>query len=90
MDSVRFSIFGRVQGVNMRRMVQDKACDLGISGYVYNDESSSSVVHGFLQGDRVDELLDFIRSSPGFSEVESVEVFDVGFDENVVDFRILR
>ena len=57
-----------VQMVNLRFLTLEKARELKLSGYIRNDKGGSValVVEG--ESDRVDELIAWINSNPGFTE----------------------
>jgi len=48
--SVAFEVHGRVQGVFFRAYTRDKACSLGLVGYVMNTRGGT--VEGVIQGGR--------------------------------------
>ncbi|HLC45616.1 MAG TPA: acylphosphatase, partial [archaeon] len=68
----------RVQGVFFRASIAEKARGLGVKGWVRNARDSG-VVEGVFQGrnDAVKALIEFLKASPGKSEVERIEVREV-------------
>ncbi len=83
MDSratVRF--LGRVQGVYFRAHCEEKARSLGLRGYVRNREDGS--VEAVFEGkrSRIEECIEWNRTSQPRAEVDSVDVvWDVPTDE---------
>ena len=65
---------GRVQGVFFRDSTRRRAEAAGVAGWVRN--TADGTVEAIFEGDEaaVEELVEFIRSGPGRSEVSSVEV----------------
>lgn len=74
MKTVHLLIKGRVQGVFFRVSTQMKAKSLKVKGWVRNLPSGE--VEAVAQGEegKVDELISYLKSSPGNAEVESVDV----------------
>ncbi len=71
---VRATALGRVQGVGFRAFTVDRAGDLGVLGWVRNQDDGSVAVHA--EGDpvAVDALIDALRAGPLGAQVERVEV----------------
>lgn len=90
MIAVNLRIFGKVQNVSFRKMVLEQARMLRIKGWIRNT-TSINVVEACLQGDRknVESLVDFIRSSPGKSQVEELKVREVKIKKKYLDFTWL-
>jgi acylphosphatase len=67
---------GRVQGVFFRDSVRREAERRGVAGWASNRSDGS--VEAVFEGDPadVDWMVEYSRSSPGSSEVSSLEVFD--------------
>ena len=65
---------GRVQGVFFRDSTRRRAEAAGVAGWVRN--TADGTVEAVFEGDEaaVEELVEFIRSGPGNSEVSSVDV----------------
>ncbi len=71
-EEVEIKIYGRVQGVNLRSMIRNKALELGIKGLVMNrDDGSVEIV---AQGKRkaLVEIISWIEKNPGFSSVKGL------------------
>ena len=74
MKGVRATVRGRVQGVGFREATVRTAGELGLLGWVRNDEEGGVRVHAEGSDAAVSELLDFLRSGPRGARVEAVEV----------------
>ena len=74
MKRVRFVARGRVQGVFFRDSVRREAERRGVAGWVRNrgDGAVDGAFEG--QGENVDGMVEFCRSGPGESRVESLDV----------------
>lgn len=72
MSLVKIRIFGLVQGVFLRHNISQKAKELGVNGYVCNLDDGS--VYAEAQGERskLEELIAWIKNSPGRSKVKKV------------------
>jgi acylphosphatase len=90
MKEIKLEICGRVQGVNFRNMVFVKAKELGLKGFVRNVDDGS--VEAVLQGKitKIEELIDWIKDSPGLSHVETVKKEWREANNEYEDFRIIR
>jgi acylphosphatase len=67
---------GRVQGVFFRDATRREARSRGVAGWARN--RSDGAVEAVFEGEpaAVEAMVDFIRRSPGHSEVEDVEVVE--------------
>ncbi|XP_073976526.1 acylphosphatase-2-like [Rhodnius prolixus] len=61
--SLRFEVFGKVQGVFFRKYTRDKAIKLGLKGFVQNTESGTVI--GMVEGnrDKVDEMKEWLTKT---------------------------
>ncbi|MBX4212060.1 acylphosphatase [Candidatus Pacearchaeota archaeon] len=69
---VRAKIYGRVQGVTFRKQVQSFAIKEDIRGYVENNDDGSVFVLAQGAEGKLKRLIEWIKSSPGISEVSNV------------------
>lgn len=85
---VRVIVSGRVQGVNFRRYTQLTAEQLGVRGWVRN--LATGAVEACFEGDAeaVDALLEWCRSGPPSSRVESLDIQEQTFTGEFPDFQI--
>ena len=90
MESIRIRVFGRVQGVYYRASTQQKAKELGLTGWVRN--CSDGTVEVLAQGKRTDlnALMRWCEDGPPLARVQKVNVHWNEQNEEHTDFRILR
>jgi acylphosphatase len=68
-------VHGRVQGVFFRAFVRDHAVALGLAGYVKNKPGGRSIeVHAEGEKDKLEELLNYLRTGPSRAKVDRVDV----------------
>jgi acylphosphatase len=74
---------GFVQGVSLRKYIQNKADSLGLKGFVQNQSDGSVIVEA--EGEEIDliELFEFIKSGPGMAEPEKIKYH---FSNNIDNF----
>jgi DNA ligase D-like protein (predicted 3'-phosphoesterase) len=72
--AVRAVVRGKVQGVFFRDATLEQAGDLGVLGWVRNEDDGTVGVHAEGRAAGVDELVAFLGSGPPAARVESVEV----------------
>jgi acylphosphatase len=88
LQSRRFLVRGRVQGVGFRWFVEREAHILGIAGWVRNNHDGS--VEVLAQGTR-DQLMGLhsrLREGPRAARVDAVEVSEVAPQAGLSSFRI--
>jgi DNA ligase D-like protein (predicted 3'-phosphoesterase) len=71
---VRATVRGRVQGVGFREAAVRRAGDLGVLGWVRNEDDGTVLVHAEGPDEAVDALLEWLGEGPGGAEIEEVEV----------------
>ena len=84
----KIRIRGRVQGVYFRASTSDMARELGLVGFVSNQEDGS--VYAEVEGDKaqLEKFLDWCHQGPGSAVVEKVDCEEgdlVGFHEFKID-----
>jgi undecaprenyl diphosphate synthase len=74
LTEAEIKVFGRVQGVAFRYNVRKHALSNGLRGYVLNRDDGSVFIS--VQGTRVEIelMIEWIKSGPGFSNVEKVDI----------------
>jgi len=83
-------LHGRVQGIGFRWTISNYARNNNLNGWVANQSDSS--VKAILQGNKnqLDNFLDWIKKSPGFSKVTSLD-FKINKPKQIFrDFTIKR
>ncbi len=80
---MNIQVRGFVQGVELRKNIQDKSNELNLRGLVQNQSDGSVVVEA--EGEEISliELFTYIKSGPGMSEPEKIKYH---FSENIEDF----
>ena len=71
---VRLLIHGRVQGIFFRALAQQKAAELGLSGWVRNNPDGSVEVVAEGVGDNVHSLVEWCHKGPRHATVKHVSV----------------
>jgi len=70
----RVAIRGQVQGVGFRYTTVERADELGVRGWVRNEDDGTVLVHAEGPDDAVDALIEWLGEGPPGAAVESVEV----------------
>lgn len=78
-------VTGKVQGVGFRFSTVRRAHELGVTGWVRNQDDGS--VQAVLQGtaDQVDQMLSWLRYGPPQARVEDVQVEQLYMDDRRYD-----
>ncbi|MBU0707388.1 acylphosphatase [Patescibacteria group bacterium] len=67
-------IYGTVQGVNLRSMVKVKALDLGLTGYVKNNDDDGSVsLEAEEDKEKLEQFIDWLKNLHGSCRVDRIE-----------------
>jgi acylphosphatase len=77
MTRYRIKVKGKVQGVFYRSSTQAKAKELGLSGWVKNEEDGSVMIEAEGEEQKLEKLLDWCRQGPGAAVVNDVEYHEV-------------
>lgn len=72
--AARVTVRGRVQGVFFRQTTQRRALELGVMGWVRNQEDGTVYIHAEGRSAAVDELLAFLHHGPKNARVDEVDV----------------
>ena len=89
MKCVHLIVSGRVQGVFFRANVRNKALQIGLVGYAKNMSDGSVEVVAQGNQEKINELIDFIRNSPGTSKVTEIKIKNKDM-ENFKSFEIIH
>lgn len=89
MQSYRFRVTGKVQGVWFRAHTEEKALAMGVSGYVRNLPDGSVEAAATLDGAGLEAFAAMLREGSPLSEVAGVEVEEID-GTFTGPFRILR
>jgi len=87
-QSRRFLVRGRVQGVGFRWFVEREAHILGIAGWVRNNSDSSVEVLAMGTRDQLAGLLSRLREGPRAARVDDIEELEAELISELTTFRI--
>ncbi|MCV9877750.1 acylphosphatase [Brenneria izbisi] len=80
--SIAVSVYGVVQGVGFRYSTQRRAVELGVSGYVRNNDDGSVEVVACGERRKVEQLIDWLKKGgPRSASVEKVLIEPCGITE---------
>jgi DNA ligase D-like protein (predicted 3'-phosphoesterase) len=71
---VRATVRGRVQGIGFRYATVERANELGVMGWVRNEDDGAVLVHAEGPDEAVDALVEWLGKGPRGASVEAVEV----------------
>jgi len=83
-------IEGRVQGVGFRNFTQMRARQLGVTGWVRNEQDGSVRLEAEGPRAALDELLEAVHEGPRMARVESVEAEWASANDEYEGFRVRR
>ncbi|HEY8402960.1 MAG TPA: acylphosphatase [Cytophagaceae bacterium] len=89
MEHLTYKISGKVQGVFFRAYTQQKALELGIKGYVKNEDDGSVLIEAEADPDILSKFTSWCHEGSPFAKVEKVEIHK-GELKNFEGFSILR
>ena len=89
MQSYRFRVTGRVQGVWFRAHTEEKALAMGVSGYVRNLPDGSVEAAATLDEKGLEAFIALLWEGPPLAEVARVEVEEIG-EVFTGPFQVLR
>ncbi|MDP9168978.1 MAG: acylphosphatase [Acidobacteriota bacterium] len=69
----RWYVSGRVQGVGFRWFVQKHAAEVGVVGWVRNEDDGRVQVYAVGTQDQLNELAGFLHRGPRLADVRGVE-----------------
>ena len=70
--SVQATVYGYVQGVFFRAFASQRACELGLSGYVRNLPKGTVEVLAEGERERLERLITYLHVGPPSAKVEKV------------------
>ena len=76
MKAVHVTVTGRVQGVSFRWYTEERARELGVTGWVRNEPDGSVALHAEGADEAVDALVEWCRTGPALARVRNVAVRD--------------
>lgn len=84
----RYIVRGRVQGVGFRWFVEKEACDIGVVGWVRNNNDGSVEVLATGTNEQLSALHRCLREGPRASRVDEVDVIEASPVEGLKSFSI--
>jgi acylphosphatase len=85
MESFRFLVYGKVQGVFYRKFVARRLRQLGVQGYVRNLPDGTVEVVARLTEDEIPAVRKVLEEGSPLSEVEEVSVETLDEDDLIYD-----
>lgn len=89
LKQVLIHVYGLVQGVALRWMVQEKSQTLNLTGYVKNLNDGTVKIIAVGSEPNLKELIRWLKSSPGSSQVADLKIGWEKESETYQDFKIL-
>ncbi|MDZ7848360.1 MAG: acylphosphatase [Owenweeksia sp.] len=83
----RISVSGKVQGVFFRKSTEQKARELGIKGFVRNEDDGSVLIEAEGQASAMTALVNWAKHGPPGAEVRSVQQEETD-RQGYMDFKI--
>lgn len=71
--AIQIQVFGRVQGVGFRYYTQQKALELGITGFVKNKPDGSVFIEAEAEETKLNEFLMWCHAGPAWAKVQEVK-----------------
>ncbi|MDD3896972.1 MAG: acylphosphatase [Candidatus Peribacteraceae bacterium] len=71
-----FRVFGRVQGVFFRSETEERARELGVTGWVRNCDDGSVEVHAEGTEEQLSQLEEWLHTGPAAAKVAEVRTHD--------------
>jgi len=81
-------IYGKVKNVFFRAGIKEKADELGVKGFVRNNEDNVEAVFE-ADKEKIEEMIQFCKTGPKYSQVERIKEKEETYDAAFKDFRIL-
>lgn len=73
----KINVKGKVQGVFYRSSTQAKAKELGLNGWVQNEEDGSVLIEAEGEEQKLQRLVEWCRQGPGAAIVNDVEYAEI-------------
>lgn len=73
----KIKVKGKVQGVFYRSSTQAKAKELGLSGWVQNEDDGSVLIEAEGEEQKLQKLVEWCRQGPGAAIVNEVEFEEI-------------
>ncbi len=87
MKRLRIHVTGKVQGVFYRASTQAKAKELGLNGWVRNEQDGSVMIEAEGADLKLDKLVEWCQQGPGAAQVAQVNTQEI-VPEGVNSFEV--
>lgn len=87
MRRLEIRVEGRVQGVFFRANTKEKALDLGLTGFVMNEDDGSVLVEAEGEDFPLNQFLIWLRKGPVLSKVQTVNAEEIPL-KHTSEFKI--
>ena len=81
MKTVNIIVTGKVQGVHYRKATKDKARELGIGGWVRNEDDGSVRITASGETQQLDKLAEWCKDGSDRAEVTAVDVTELPYHQ---------
>jgi acylphosphatase len=88
MERKHMIIKGHVQGVGFRGFTQSAASDIGVTGWVRNDNNGTVEIEAQADPDRLERFLRIMRQGSSWSHIQEVKVNTLHVREDEHEFRV--
>ena len=88
MKRIHLIIHGKVHGVFYRDKTQRKGAELGLKGFVKNLENGTVEVTAEGSENKLNELIEFCKNNPGYSNVDKVDVKEEKATDEFKSFKV--
>ena len=84
----RLAIFGKVQGCGFRRRIRDMAEQVGVAGWVWNNQNGS--VTAEMQGteEQIKKILELVENSSELIKIRKIDTVDIPVETGYSGFGI--
>ena len=89
MKTIGIRVSGKVQGVFFRQTTREKARELGLKGWVKNEEDGAVYILASGESNQLDRLVEWSRKGPEKARVTGVEITELPL-QDFPDFAIDR
>ncbi len=72
MNSIEVELYGRVQGVRLRNIIQNYARKLKLKGYVKNKTDGGVYLIAYGERNHLEDFISWIQKSPGLSRIDKM------------------
>ena len=89
MNTYRFKITGKVQGVSYRKSIQQMAAMGQLQGYIKNQKDGSVEAVVFLYDDQLEDFISLLKNGSSLSKVDDIS-YEVIEEEMIYDGFMIK